>query len=204
MTAAIFLAILLVDLVAAMSPGPTFVVAVRTAAVEGFRPAAGYALGVGVASAIWASAALFGLAIVFELAPALLLLLKLAGGGFLLWIAVETWRHADAPLAEPGADAVPRSLLAAVRLGLLTQLANPKSAVFYGSVFAGLVPHGGALGPLLALPAGIALLKTTWFALVARLFSLDAPRSVYRRVKGSAERLFGGLIAAFGIKIVAS
>lgn len=82
MTAAIFLAILLVDLLAAMSPGPTFLVAVRTAAVEGFRPAAGYAAGVGIASAVWASAALFGLAAVFQLAPALFMLLKVAGGGF--------------------------------------------------------------------------------------------------------------------------
>lgn len=204
MTAAIFLAILLVDLLAAMSPGPTFLVAVRTAAVEGFRPAAGYAAGVGIASAVWASAALFGLAAVFQLAPALFMLLKVAGGGFLVWIAVETWRHADAPLPEAAPGTVPRTMPAAVRLGFLTQLANPKSAVFYGSVFAGLVPHGSSLAPLLALPAGIALLEGAWFALVARLFSLDAPSSAYRRVKGSAERLFGGLIAAFGIKVVAS
>lgn len=147
MTAAIFLAILLVDLLAAMSPGPTFLVAVRTAAVEGFRPAAGYAAGVGIASAVWASAALFGLAAVFQLAPALFMLLKVAGGGFLVWIAVETWRHADAPLPEAAPGTVPRTMPAAVRLGFLTQLANPKSAVFYGSVFAGLVPHGSSLAP---------------------------------------------------------
>ena len=40
MTAAAFLSIALIHLMAAISPGPSFAVAVRTAAAEGFRPAA--------------------------------------------------------------------------------------------------------------------------------------------------------------------
>ena len=142
MTAAAFVGIALIHLMAAISPGPSFAVAVRTAAAEGFRPAAAFALGLGLGAVAWALAALLGLALLFEVAPVALTALKVAGGLFLIWIAVATWRHADAPLPEAAPDALPRSLVSGVRFGLVTQLANPKPAVFFGAVFVGLVPPG--------------------------------------------------------------
>ena len=48
MTPAVFIGIALIHLAAAISPGPSFAVAVRTAAAEGMVPAAGAALGFGL------------------------------------------------------------------------------------------------------------------------------------------------------------
>ena len=44
--------------------------------------------GIGAGAVVWASAALFGLALVFQVAPALLWGLKLAGAAYLVWMAV--------------------------------------------------------------------------------------------------------------------
>jgi threonine/homoserine/homoserine lactone efflux protein len=203
-TLAAFLSVALIHLLASISPGPAFVVSVRTAAAEGFRPAAGFALGVGIGSVIWALAALLGLALLFEVAPALLTALKVAGGLFLLWIAVMTWRHADAPLPAAASDALPRGLGSAVRLGMLTQLANPKSAVFFGAVFVGLVPPETPAATLALLLAVIGVNETLWYGLVGRLFSLERARAGYARAKAWVDRAFGGLIGAFGIKIATS
>jgi threonine/homoserine/homoserine lactone efflux protein len=200
-TAAAFLSIVLIHLLASISPGPAFVVSVRTAAAEGFRPAAALAVGVGLGSLIWATAALLGLALLFQVAPALLTALKVAGGLFLIWIAVETWRHAAEPLPAAAAGAAPRGLGSGVRLGLLTQLANPKTAVFFGAVFVGLVPPGTGAGTLGLLLAVIFVNEALWFALVGRLFSLDRARAAYGRGKRWIDRAFGGLIGALGIRI---
>lgn len=129
MTFAALTSILMINLLAAMSPGPGFVLCVRTAAAEGFRTAALVALGMGIGSGLWATAALLGLSLLFQLAPAALTALKVGGGIFLLWIAYQTFRHAAAPLPEPG-TALPRAGLSALRLGLVTQLSNPKTATF--------------------------------------------------------------------------
>jgi threonine/homoserine/homoserine lactone efflux protein len=201
MTTGVFLAILLIHLAAAISPGPAFVVSVRTAAAEGFRPAAGLALGVGLGSAAWALAALAGLGLLFELAPALLTALKIAGGLFLVWIAVATWRHADDPLPQPEAGALPRGVASAVRLGLLTQLANPKTAVFFGAVFIGLVPPDAPTWSLALLLLAIGIDETLWYLVVARLFSLARARAAYGRAKRWVDRAFGGLMAALGARI---
>ncbi|MEM9970169.1 MAG: LysE family transporter [Pseudomonadota bacterium] len=204
MTLAAFIGIALIHLAAAASPGPAFVVAVRTAAAEGLRPAIGLALGLGIAAATWALAALLGLAVLFEVAPALLTVLKVVGGAFLIWIAWKTWQHAGDPLPTPGSDiATPRSFLSAVRLGMATQFANPKPAVFFGAVFVGLVPPGTAPVLLTALIAVVFLQETLWYVMVARVFSLSGPRTAYARFKAAVDRSFGGLIALFGIKIAA-
>ncbi len=150
---------------------------------------------------LWALAALLGLALVFQVAPPLFVGLKVAGGLVLIWIAVQTWRHARDPLPTAAAGALPRSLASAVRLGLVTQLANPKPAVFFGAVFVGLVPPGTP-APVLALLLGLIFLdETLWYALVGRVFSLPSPRALYGRMKAPVDRTFGGLIALLGAKI---
>jgi threonine/homoserine/homoserine lactone efflux protein len=201
MTAAAFLSIALIHLLAAISPGPSFVMTVRTAASEGLRTGLAVALGLGAGAMVWALAALFGLHLVFELAPALLLTFKLAGAGFLLWIAFQTWRHAREPLPAPETGATARGLGGGFRLGLLTQLANPKPAVFFGAVFVGLVPPASSPAALALLLLVLFLDETLWYALVARVFSLERARAAYGRAKASVDRVFGGLIALFGLKI---
>ncbi len=197
-----FLFVATAHLAAAISPGPSFVVSVRIAAAEGFRAAAGLAAGFGLGAVIWAGAALTGLAVLFELAPWLFAALKVAGGVFLIWIALRTWRHAADPMPDPEAT-IPQGFGSAIRLGLLTQLANPKPAVFFGAVFVGLVPADASRASLLLLLAVIFVDETLWYVLVARVFSLRRARAAYVRAKAWVDRAFGALIAAFGVKIAA-
>ncbi|WP_319823558.1 LysE family translocator [Thalassovita sp.] len=201
MTLAAFLSIIAIHLAAAMSPGPSFVVAVRVAASDGFRPATGLAIGFGLGAALWAAAALGGLALLFQLVPGLFIALKLVGAAFLLWIGWQMWRHAAAPLPLNRGDAPPISFGAALRLGFLTFATNPKPAVFYGAVFAGLVPAGTSLPWLALIVATVCLNETLWYLFVARAFSLPRARSGYIRLKTWIDRLFGGVIALFGLKI---
>ena len=201
MTLAAFISVALIHLAAAISPGPSFVVAVRTAASEGFRVAAALAIGFGLGAVIWAAAALMGLALLFEIVPGLFTILKVLGGLFLIFIAVMMWRHAAEPLPMVAEDAAPRSPASAIRLGLMTFLANPKPAVFFGAVFVGLVPAGTPVPVLAALLAVIFINETLWYIIVARAFSIETARNAYIRMKTWVDRAFGGLIAAFGLNI---
>ena len=204
MSAAAFLGVALVHLMAAISPGPSFVLAVRTAAAEGLRVAAALAVGFGLGAALWAAAALLGLAVLFEAAPVLLSAAKVAGGLFLVWLAWGLWRAAPEPMpvADPGAP--PRGTAAAVRLGLVSMLANPKPAVFFGAVFVGLVPAEAS-----ALDKGVVLgnilwVEAAWYVVVARVFSLPRARSAYARAKTALDRAFGGALGALGLTIAAT
>ncbi|KAA9009056.1 LysE family translocator [Histidinibacterium aquaticum] len=197
---AAFLAVAAAHLVAAMSPGPSFVVCVRTAVTQGFRPAVALSAGFGAGAVLWAFSALAGLALLFELVPSLFTALRLVGGAFLVFIAVMMWRHAPEPLEEPDA-AAPTSAGAAFRLGFLTFAANPKTAVFFGAVFVGLVPPNAGWPALALLLAVIFANETLWYIVVARVFSMPRARAAYARAKTWTDRLFGSALGLLGIKV---
>lgn len=200
MTTAAFISIVLIHLAAAISPGPSFVVAVRTAASDGFRVASALALGFGLGAVLWAGAAMAGLAILFELVPALFLGLKIVGALFLFWIAFQMWKHAKEPLPQ-NTDAAPRSALSAIRYGFLTFASNPKPAIFFGAVFVGLVPHDTPLPWRLAILAAVFANETLWYIVVARVFSMPRARNAYLRLKAGVDRTFGGLLVLLGLKV---
>lgn len=201
MTLTAFLSVVLIHLAAAISPGPSFVVSVRTAVSEGFPVACALALGFGLGAVLWAVAALAGLALLFELVPQLFVALKLVGGAFLIFIAVMMWRHAKEPMEMAAEGSPPRSAASAIRFGFLTFASNPKPAIFFGAVFVGLVPVDTPLAILAALVAAIFLNETLWYIFVARVFSLPRARAGYARLKVWFDRSFGTLMALFGLKI---
>lgn len=204
MSIAAFIAAVLLCLMAAISPGPAVLMAARIGLTEGWRTGVALAIGIGAGAVIWAGSALFGLALLFDYAPVLLTTLKIGGALLLILMAIRMWRHADAPIAKVEMPATPRSPLGAFRLGLVTQLANPKPAVFFGAVFVGTVPTGTPGIVMVALLICIFLGETLWNALVARLFSLEKTRRIYINMKHIIDRIFGGLLALLGIKIAAT
>jgi threonine/homoserine/homoserine lactone efflux protein len=201
MTLTAFLAFATLSLLAAISPGPAVLMAARTGLTEGFRTGAMLAVGIGAGAVVWAGAAMFGLNLLFAAAPALLWALKLGGGAYLLWMGFRLWREAATPLAEQDNRTLPRTPLAALRLGLFTQLANPKPAVMFSAIFLGTVPPATPLWVYAALLAVVMANETLWNIAVARIFSLDRTRARYISLKTVIDRSFGGLLGLLGAKV---
>ncbi|WP_339107024.1 LysE family translocator [Thioclava sp. GXIMD4216] len=198
-------AIYLVHLAAAISPGPAVLLCARTSLREGFARGSWLAVGIGLGACIWAMAALFGLALLFQIAPALLTTLKFAGAAYLLYLAIKMWRHAPDPLDEALPETkAPRSPLGLIWLGIATQLANPKPAVFFGTIFLTFVPpHAPAW--LYAAILGIVFFNDAgWNVIVSRIFSLERTRRAYLNLKSTIDRVFGGLLGLLGLKLAIS
>ncbi len=203
MTLTAFLAIAVLHLMAAISPGPSVLMSARTGVVHGFRAAFGVAMGIGVGAVVWAMAALFGLALLFEYAPGLLFGFKVIGGLYLVFMAYKLWKNADQPLDTSG-DVAPPTFGRAFTLGLITQLANPKPAILFAAIFLGTVPPDAGFWVVTAILAVVFFNDAGWNVLVGRLFSLPKTRRVYIGLKGWMDRVFGGLLAALGIKVAAT
>lgn len=202
MSIAAFLAAALLCTMAAVSPGPAVLMAARIGLQQGLRTGAALAVGIGAGAVFWAVAAVFGLSLLFEYAPALLIALKILGAAYLIWMAIKMWRHAADPIED---STNPQGLtpLRAFRLGFTTQLANPKPAVFFGAVFIGTLPADATTLSVFALLCVIFCVEFTWNTFVARLFSLERTRNAYLGLKHIIDRIFGGLLAALGVKIAA-
>ncbi|WP_092004616.1 LysE family translocator [Polaromonas sp. OV174] len=198
--------ILLALLAGVVSPGPSFVQVARIAVARSRADGLAAAVGMGLGALVFATLALAGLHAVLTAVPALYVALKLLGGLYLMWMALNIWRDASQPLAISAAhDSVARHTVGqSFRLGLLTQLSNPKCAVVYGSVFAALLPAQFPLAAGLLLLAGVLLMETAWYAVVAVLLSAAAPRALYLRSKTLVDRTAAGVMALLGLRLVAT
>ncbi len=187
---------------AVASPGPSLVVVAQTAMSASRRAALANALGFGLGTFVWAASAMFGLALLFELAPWLYVGLKTAGAMFLLYLAYRLWRGAGEPFEALATGARSTAFLPNVGLGLLTQLANPKVALFFGSVFIALLPPepGPAVAALVL--ALVVAIEIVWYSAMAQAFSNARVRSSYAAFKGTADRVAGAFLALLGVGLL--
>jgi threonine/homoserine/homoserine lactone efflux protein len=192
-----------VQLMAVMSPGQSFLFIVRTAIADGRPPALAATLGMGVGSCIWAVAAMLGMAIVLQQAAWAYALLKIAGGLYLIYLAVMVWRHASNIMDVDGDGMGHARLSTAFGRGLLIQIGNPKVVVFFGSIFFALLPASAPLWVLAAAVLIVFVNETAWYALVSVLFSARKPRGAYMRLKPLLDRLMAGLLGLIGAKLIA-
>ncbi len=116
-----------------LTPGPNMMYLVSRSITQGRRAGMISLLGVAAGFFVYLAAATAGLATMFEAVPAAYTVLKVAGVGYLLYLAWQAVR--------PGGVAVfaPRELPLDSRrrlftMGLVTNLLNPKIAVLYVSL----------------------------------------------------------------------
>ncbi|WP_425146996.1 LysE family translocator [Deinococcus sp.] len=182
-------------------PGPSFILVVRTSIAQSRSHGLRAALGMGVGGLIFALLALTGLRAVLAAVPWLYLALKFVGGLYLIWLGVGLWRGANEGFQVPEEGATPASRRSFF-VALVTQLSNPKTALFYSSVFAAVLPASFAAWWFLVLPPLIFVLEAGWYTVVALVFSAAAPRAAYLRFKGSVDRVAGTIIGALGLRLL--
>jgi threonine/homoserine/homoserine lactone efflux protein len=189
--------------VGAASPGPSFVMVMRTALARSRADGVAAAFGMGIGGVIFCSAALLGMRAVFAQAPSIYLGFKIAGGAYLLYLAFRMWKGAKQPFQVEAGGAARPQVMKSFLLGLATQLSNPKTLVFYGSVFA-LLPADLPTWSTLVLPAIIMAIETGWYMIVALVFSLRKPRAAYLKFKTWVDRFAAGVMGALGLKLIFS
>ena len=152
-----------------ITPGLDTVFVLRQALRGGPRPAFAAAAGIGLGVVFWGVAAAAGVAALFVASQVAYNVLRWAGVAFLLYLAFSylrsAWRGdspsldvADTPVDKPGEAFIK---------GLLTDLLNPKIAVFYLSVLPLFLPAGYPPALAGAMLAGLhALVGMAWFVVV--------------------------------------
>jgi threonine/homoserine/homoserine lactone efflux protein len=189
--------------IGAISPGPSFVLVARTAIAVSRRNGLATALGMGIGGLLFASAALLGLHVVLTNVPWAYLAVKIAGAAYLLYLAVCLWKGARDPIAmsEVRANAA-HGLLRSFVFGLATQLCNPKTAIWYASIFTAFLSPEQPQGLAIVILPMIFVIEAGWYALVAVAFSSVGPRRGYLRLKPWFDRTAGSVMGLLGLKLI--
>ncbi|GAC1326329.1 MAG: LysE family translocator [Collimonas sp.] len=196
-------AILAALLIGAMSPGPSFVMVARNSIGLSRRDGLATALGMGAGGVFFSGIALIGLYSLLASVTWLYVSLKVAGGLYLVYVAAKIWRGASARLMVDGDASEERAnVRKSFLMGLSTQLSNPKTAIFYGSIFAALLPQHPPLWCYLVLPPMVFAIEAGWYTIVALCFSSRRPREYYLKVKVWVDRVAAGAIATLGLRLI--
>ncbi len=180
-------------------PGPDTAVVTKHALIGGPRAGVLASAGVALGLSVWTVAAALGIAALLKASAIAFLVLKIAGALYLIWIGVQMLGERgreDTTVTVPSASSVK-----ALRQGLLSDLGNPKIAVFFTSFLPQFVHGGAVLLPLLMLGATFAVLTLLWLAAYAAIIGRSAALLRRPGVRKALDRITGVVLIGFGIRL---
>jgi RhtB (resistance to homoserine/threonine) family protein len=188
-----------------LTPGADTMLVVRSALVRGRRAGLLTVLGIGSGLFIHATLSALGLSVVLVRSAHAFEIVKLAGALYLVFLGVQALRSAarGAPVAERPAG--PAGAHRAYVEGLLTNVLNPKVAIFY---LAFLPQFIGPQDPVLAKSILLASIHfaegLVWLSLVTLFVARLRPVLSQPRVQRALESVTGLVFIAFGVKLAIS
>ncbi len=194
-----------VSAIVILLPGPDTAVVTKNILVSGRRAGIGTSIGVCTGLSVWTLAAALGVASVLRASEAAFTVLKLVGAAYLVWLGVQAFRaahHAGALPPAGEAPTAPAGSRRGFRQGLLSNLANPKIAVFFTSLLPQFVnPGQPVLIPFLVLGLIFVVMTLAWLCTYSLLAARAAAALQRPRVKATLDRITGTVLIAVGIRL---
>lgn len=202
-----FLAFLAVSALVIITPGPDTAITIRNTLLGGRRGGVYTALGIACGQLIWALATSLGLVALLVASEPVFLALKYFGAAYLVLLGLQAlWAalRAQPMSVEVVAKGERLVRLASFRQGLISDLGNPKMAVFFASLLPQFVADGDtSIGALMTLGGIFAAMTFLWlgfYALMLTRLGGWLRRSAIRR---SLDAVMGTVLVALGLRIAA-
>jgi threonine/homoserine/homoserine lactone efflux protein len=192
-------AFLAISVVVIVTPGQDTALTIRNALLGGRGDGIFTAVGVAGGQAVWALATSVGLAALIVAFEPAFVALKVAGAAFLVYLGIHALLRAFRGGVEelPGRRAALGPRLA-LRQGLLSNLGNPKMAVFFTSL---LPQFGSSFAALLALGLLFCTMTLVWLSAYA--VAVAKAGDVLRRplVRRVFDAVLGAVLVALGVRL---
>jgi threonine/homoserine/homoserine lactone efflux protein len=184
-----------------ITPGADMAMVSRSVLTGGRRDALATTLGISAGCLVWAIVSAAGVAAVLAASQTAYDALRLVGAAYLVWLGVQSLlaaRRGD--LETPAIEGARRRR--PFRQGLLTNLFNPKIAIFYSTFLPQFIGPGDPALLISMLLAGVHIaLGLVW--LTAYAWLLDRALSAFRssRLRRALDALTGTVLVALGLRL---
>jgi threonine/homoserine/homoserine lactone efflux protein len=199
------LAFLGVSALVIVTPGQDTALTIRSTLLGGRRAGVLTALGVSTGQAVWTLAASAGITALLLASEPAFLAVKLAGAIYLVFLGAQMLVHALCRTPDPVRIARPGTSLSspiAYRQGVVSNLGNPKMAVFFTSLLPQFTRGSGPrFAAFLALGLCFCVMTAIW--LTAYAFAVARAKDVFQRprVRRLVDGLTGAVLVALGLRL---
>ncbi len=199
MTMTIWLTVVSICLLGAMSPGPSLAVVLQQTLRGGRNAGLVAALAHGLGIGLYALLSISGIAVMITASPYLFTALQWLGAAYLIWLGIKGLR---ASTGVNTGDDRKQSTRSAARSGFLVVFFNPKIAVFFIALFSQVIGSETSWLEKLIYAATAMLIDMAWYVIVA--WSFSNPRWLGRLQKYSLwiERMFGVVLIALAMRLL--
>lgn len=205
----IFFTVAFAHFLALLSPGPDFVLVVKSAVRNDRSKALGVAAGIASANALYISLCLIGVGAILASSVWLMMVLKVVGGLFLMWLAVQALKakradYADLSIELEATQIKQTSFLKEFVTGFMSGILNPKNLLFYLSLFTVVLTNDVSLTFKIGLGVWMTLVVFLWDSAIVLLLSTDKVRRQFTRVAYYIDKVTGAILGMVGFSIVRS
>lgn len=189
-----------------MTPGPDSLLIMARSASQGFKAGAAAVFGICSGTCVHIAAAAFGLSALLATSAEAFMVIKFIGAAYLLYIGIQMLRTKTNPAAAQTMPA-PASLFTVYRQGLLTNVLNPKVALFFLAFIPQFVAPGAPDKTIafLFLGAVFNFNGMLWCLALAWTSALAAQKvKASQQVKNWLNRIVGALFITLSIKLALS
>ena len=201
MTIVIWLTVVSICLLGAMSPGPSLAVVLQQTLRGGRKTGLVAAVTHGLGIGLYALLCISGIAVMITTSPPLFIGLQWLGAGYLIWMGykgLRAQRSADATLSDAPTTS------SAARDGFLVVFLNPKVAVFFIALFSQVIGSETTLLERLTYAATAMFIDMGWYMIVAWSFSSTRWLGYLQRNFVWLERAFGVVLIALALRLLAT
>lgn len=205
----IFFTVAFAHFLALLSPGPDFVLVVKSAIRNDRTKALGVAAGIASANALYISLCLIGVGAILASSASLMIVLKVVGGLFLMWLAVQALKakradYADLSIELQAKQVKQTSFFKEFVTGFMSGILNPKNLLFYLSLFTVVLTNDVSLTFKIVLGIWMTLVVFLWDSAIVFLLSTDKVRRQFTRAAYYIDKVTGAILGMVGFSIVRS
>jgi threonine/homoserine/homoserine lactone efflux protein len=179
-----------------VTPGQDTALTIRNTLRGGRRDGVFTALGVSTAQCVWAAATSAGLAALLVASEPVFLALRWFGAAYLIFLGLQSLSRAIRRVAAQHDR--PRRSSSAYRQGLVSNLGNPKMAIFFSSL---LPQFADSFAGLLVLGLVFAAMTVTWLSAYAVAVAKAGDVLRRSRVRRVVDAVVGAVLVAFGARL---
>lgn len=199
-----YVEVFLIGVLAALSPGPDFVVVMKNSLGIGRRYGIATAFGIASALIVHITYTIFGFTIILEKFPSLFNIIKLSGAIYLLLLGykgirskAQAERSNEIRVEQKSKSSIGKGF----REGFLCNLLNPKAPLFFLSVFSQFLGHDTPDWMRWVYGGETILAIGLWFVSLAILISNNYFRKMYQKYMHWFDRGFGVVLIVLAVTI---